>query len=101
MERSAIHPLRKRGKSLRQIAAELGHSKTTIARALSDWHRSLLQLAAEFDFHPVGCWPEAPNQKSSVESLVKLGGQRPTDPLHPWKRSDCLPNGRRDLRPRG
>src|SRR5215207_7797853 len=36
MERSAIHLLRKRGKSLREIAAELGHSKTTIARALSE-----------------------------------------------------------------
>lgn len=36
MERGAIHLLRKRGKSLRAIAAELGHSKTTIARALSE-----------------------------------------------------------------
>ena len=36
MERSAVHLLRKRGKSLRAIAAELGHSKTTIARALSE-----------------------------------------------------------------
>ena len=36
------------------------------------WHRSLLQLAAEFDFHPVACWPEAANQKGSVESLVKF-----------------------------
>jgi len=36
MERSAIHLLRKRGKSLRAIAAELGHSKTTVARALSE-----------------------------------------------------------------
>ncbi len=36
MDRSAIHLLRKRGKSLRAIAAELGHSKTTVARALSE-----------------------------------------------------------------
>jgi hypothetical protein len=28
MDRSAVHLLRKRGKSLRAIAAELGHSKT-------------------------------------------------------------------------
>jgi lambda repressor-like predicted transcriptional regulator len=35
-KRSAIHLLRKRGKSLRTIAAELGHSKTTLARALSE-----------------------------------------------------------------
>src|SRR5438309_1512548 len=36
------------------------------------WHRSLLQLAAEFDFHPEACWPGAGNQKGSVESLVKF-----------------------------
>jgi transposase len=36
------------------------------------WHRALLQLAAEFDFHPVACWPESGNQKGSVESLVKF-----------------------------
>ena len=204
MERSAVHLLRKRGKSLRAIAAELGHSKTTIARALSEpvdqppprrqrgcdsvwraavrqerlvlehaqavadvpirfeglpgeylqvdwgeirhfpftqqpegrryflacrlkysrwvwvrfttdmrqetlfrglvdcfnalgfvpwvlvfdnmktvtigrddqeqpiWHRALLQLAAEFDFHPVACWPDSGNQKGSVDNLVKF-----------------------------
>jgi transposase len=36
------------------------------------WHRALLQLAAEFDFHPVACWPDSGNQKGSVESLVKF-----------------------------
>src|SRR5829696_9188644 len=35
------------------------------------WHPALLQLAAEFDFHPEACWPGAGNQKGSVESLVK------------------------------
>lgn len=35
------------------------------------WHPALLQLAAEFDFHPEACWPGAANQKGSVESLVK------------------------------
>ena len=35
MERSTVHLLHKRGKSLREIASELGRSKTTIARALS------------------------------------------------------------------
>jgi transposase len=35
------------------------------------WHPGLLQLAAEFDFHPEACWPGAGNQKGSVESLVK------------------------------
>src|SRR5919199_2210050 len=36
MERSAIHLMAKRGKSLRQIAAEAGHSPTTIARVLRE-----------------------------------------------------------------
>ena len=35
------------------------------------WHPALLQLAAEFDFHPEACWPRPGNQKGSVESLVK------------------------------
>ncbi len=36
------------------------------------WHPALLQLAAEFDFHPEACWPGAGNQKGSVESVVKF-----------------------------
>ena len=36
MERSAIHLLHKRGKSQREIAAELGRSRTAVARALSE-----------------------------------------------------------------
>src|SRR5437879_13169409 len=36
------------------------------------WHRSLLQVAAKFDFHPEACWPASGNQKGSVESLVKF-----------------------------
>ena len=35
-------------------------------------HHSLLQLAAEFDFHPEASWPASGNQKGSVESLVKF-----------------------------
>jgi IS30 family transposase len=34
MERSTVHLLHKRGKSLRTIASELGRSKSTIARTL-------------------------------------------------------------------
>jgi hypothetical protein len=41
------------------------------AQAQPLWHPALLQLAAEFDFHPEACWPGAGNQKGSVESLVK------------------------------
>ena len=36
MERSTIHLLAKRGKSIRQIAAELGRSPTTISRVLQE-----------------------------------------------------------------
>jgi len=35
------------------------------------WTPALLQLAAEFGFHPQACDPGAGNQKGSVESLVK------------------------------
>jgi len=35
------------------------------------WTPGLLQLAAEFRFHPQACDPRAGNQKGSVESLVK------------------------------
>jgi hypothetical protein len=36
MERSAIHLMTKRGKSIRQIASELGRSPTTIGRVLRE-----------------------------------------------------------------
>jgi IS30 family transposase len=36
MERSTIHLLAKRGKSQREIAQELGRSRNTIARILSE-----------------------------------------------------------------
>ena len=36
MERSTIHLLAKRGRSIRQIAAELGRSPTTISRVLQE-----------------------------------------------------------------
>src|SRR2546426_9468167 len=54
MERSTVHLLHKRGKSLRQIASELGRSKNTVARALSE---------------PVDRQPSARRQKSSVDAF--------------------------------
>src|SRR3712207_6073681 len=36
MERSTIHLLHKRGKSLREIARELGRSRATVAQALAE-----------------------------------------------------------------
>src|SRR6202165_5074035 len=52
MERSTVHLLHKRGKSLRTIANELGRSKSTIARALSE---------------PVDQQPSARQRKSNVD----------------------------------
>ncbi len=51
------------------------------------WTPALLQLAAEFSFHPQACDPRAGNQKGSVEALVKwvkgnfLPGRTFTDDL--------------------
>src|SRR5258708_32991820 len=52
MERSTVHLLHKRGKSLRTIANELGRSKSTIARALSE---------------PVDRQPQSRQRTSSVD----------------------------------
>lgn len=41
------------------------------AQGQAVWHPALLQLAAEFSFHPEACTPGAGNQKGSVEALVK------------------------------
>jgi len=35
------------------------------------WTAALVQLAGEYGFHPQACDPGAPNQKGSVEALVK------------------------------
>src|SRR5258708_14597896 len=83
MERSTVHLLHKRGKSLRQIASELGRSKNTVARALSE---------------PVDRQPSGRRRKSSVdvfrEQIVEwleqgLSGVRMMelareDPEHPY-----------------
>src|SRR5258708_40171119 len=83
MERSTVHLLHKRGKSLRQIASELGRSKNTVACALSE---------------PVDRQPSGRRRKSSVdvfrEQIVEwleqgLSGVRMMelareDPQHPY-----------------
>src|SRR5260221_7637196 len=83
MDRSTVHLLHKRGKSLRQIASELGRSKNTVARALSE---------------PVDRQPSGRRRKSSVdvfrEQIVEwleqgLSGVRMMelareDPEHPY-----------------
>jgi transposase len=59
------------------------------------WHPALLQLAAEFGFHPEACTPGAGNQKGSVESLVKWV-KRPEGSRLPRRaglRRRCRPGG--------
>jgi hypothetical protein len=52
-----------------QLRADAAHDNMkTVTTGRDDqaqpiWHRSLLQLAAEFDFHPEACWPASGNQK--------------------------------------
>src|SRR3989442_15060644 len=52
MERSTVHLLHKRGKSQREIASELGRSRSAVARALSE---------------PVDRQPSARRRKSNVD----------------------------------
>jgi hypothetical protein len=79
MERSPIHLLAKRGRSLRQIAQELGRSPTTVARVLREpvdrppaRRRRWLTLAAlpEVGALPAG-WAAAVAQRGHP-SLITL-----------------------------
>src|SRR3954470_23850339 len=54
MERSTIHLLHKRGKRQREIASELGRSRSAVARALSE---------------PVDRQPTGRRRKSSVDAF--------------------------------
>src|ERR1700704_5016012 len=54
MERSTIHLLHKRGKSQREIAIELGRSRSAVARTLSE---------------PVDQQPSGRRRKSSVDAF--------------------------------
>ena len=57
------------------------------------WHPALLQLAAEFDFHPEACWPGAgqPEGQRRVAGQVgqgQLPGRPRRSPMTPiWRRS--------------
>ena len=84
MERSTIHLLHKRGKSQREIASELGRSRSAVARVLSE---------------PVDRQPSARRRKSSVDAFREqiaewlkqgLSGVRMMelareDPEHPYR----------------
>jgi len=65
MERSTVHLLHKRGKSLRTIAGELGRSKSTIARTLSE----------PVDRQPQSRQSTYPAELSNDIDLDKLTGQ--------------------------
>ena len=84
MERSTVHLLHKRGKSLRTIANELGRSKSTIARALNE---------------PIDLQPQSRQRTSNVDPFREriaewlkqgLSGVRMLelardDPEHPYR----------------
>jgi len=84
MERSTVHLLHKRGKSLREIASELGRSKSTIARALSepvDRPASGRQRKSNVDpfREQIGEWLK---QGLSCVRMMELARE---DPAHPYR----------------
>jgi transposase len=83
MERSAIHLLARRGKSQREIAHELGHSRTTIARAL---HEPVDQPPAQ-RHRPSLVDPYRPQIEQWLRdglSIVRMLELARTDPDHPY-----------------
>ncbi len=84
MERSAIHLLHKRGKSQREIAAELGRSRTAVARALSE--RVDRQPAGRRRASSVDAWREQIaewlKQRLSGVRMMELARE---DPEHPYQ----------------
>src|SRR3712207_1443345 len=83
MERSTVQLLAKRGKSIRQIAAELGRSPTTIARVLPepvDRPPARRQRASQLD-------PYRPQLEAWVRegwSTVRMLERLRTDPDRPF-----------------
>jgi transposase len=83
MERSAVHVLARRGTSQRQIARELGHSRTTIARALAeplDRPPPTRRRASHVDaFRPqIAAWVQ---EGLSIVRMLELAR---ADPDHPY-----------------
>ena len=84
MERSTIHVLAKRGKSQREIARELGRSRTTVARAL---HEPVDQAPADRQYVSV-VDPFRDQIKAWLSeglSVVRMTELARTDPDHPFK----------------
>ena len=83
MERSTVHVMAKRGKSIRQIAGELGRSPTTIARVLHepvDKPPTSRQRVSQAD-------PYRPQIEAGIEvglSTVRMLEIARADPDHPY-----------------
>ncbi|GAC1361753.1 MAG: hypothetical protein NVSMB42_21380 [Herpetosiphon sp.] len=83
MERSTIQVLAKRGKSQRQIAKELGHSRTTIARALQapvDTQPAKRQRASQVDPYRA----QITQWLSGGLSIVRMLDLARADPVTPY-----------------
>jgi len=84
MERSAIHVMAKRGKSQRQIAQELGRSRTTIARVLKEPvepHPTKRRRQSKVEcYRPqIERWIE---EGLSIVRMVELARADPAQPYH-------------------
>ena len=83
MERSAVHVLARRGKSQRQIARELGHSRTTVRRALReavDYLPAPRHRASQVDPYQ----PQIVQWLQEGLSSVRMLELARTDPDHPY-----------------
>lgn len=82
MERSVMHLLAKRGKSLRQIATELGHSPTTVARILKepvDRQPTKRRRRSKVDGYreDIGRWLEEGLSATRMLELARTDTERP------------------------
>jgi transposase len=84
MERSAIQVMAKRGKSIRQIATELGRSPTTIARVLKepvDQHPSKRRRRSNVE----GYRPQIERWIEDGLSIVRMVELARADPVQPYQ----------------
>jgi transposase len=82
MERSAMHLLAKRGKSVRAIATELGHSPTTVARVLKepvDRQPGKRRRRSQVDVYraDIDRWLEQGLTATKMLALVRADAERP------------------------
>ncbi|GAC1482519.1 MAG: hypothetical protein NVS2B11_08010 [Acetobacteraceae bacterium] len=82
LERSAMHLLAKRGRSVRQIATELGHSPTTVARVLKepvDQQPTKRRRCSQVDVYrdDIAQWVERGLTATRMLELVRADIERP------------------------